>query len=265
MKSGVKRGTALITGATSGIGYELSKLFALDGYDLVLVARARDRLEKTAAGLRQQKGTNVIVLAADLALPGTPAGLYAELEQRSIAIDVLVNNAGFNVYGPFAETDLQKELQMIQVNLASLTHLTKLLLPGMVKRGEGKILNVGSTGSFVPGPLNAVYCATKAYVLSFSDAIAEELTGTGVTVTTLCPGATRTEFAQRAGMEQTNIFQGTLMDGATVALIGYRAVMRGRRSVIAGCMNKLTIFSIKFAPRFLVAKITKRIMGNRRP
>ena len=263
MKNSTKQGTALITGATSGIGYELSKLFAHDGYDLVLVARDRERLEKNAAELRQRYGTNVIVLTGDLALPKTPAELYAELEQRSIAIDVLVNNAGFNVYGPFAGTELQKELRMIQVNLISLTYLTKLMLPAMVKRGKGRILNVGSTGSFVPGPLNAVYCATKAYVLSFSDAIAEELAGTGVTVTTLCPGATRTEFAQRAGMEQTNLFQGPLMDSATVALIGYRALLRGKRSVVAGFMNKLTMFSIKFAPRFLVAKITKKIMSSR--
>ena len=263
MNSSAKQETALITGATSGIGYELSKLFAHDGYDLVLVARDRERLEKTAARLRQQKGANVTVLAGDLALPDTPDRLCAELEQKSIAIDVLVNNAGFNVYGPFTETDLQKELQMIQVNMVSLTHLTKLLLPGMVKRGRGRILNVGSTGSFVPGPLNAVYCATKAYVLSFSDAIAEELAGSGVTVTALCPGATRTEFAQRAGMERTNLFQGPLMEGATVAATGYRALMRGRRSVIAGVMNKLTIFSIKFAPRFLVAKISKKIMSSR--
>jgi len=263
MKSNAKQGTALITGATSGIGYELSKLFIHDGYDLVLVARDRERLEKTAAGLRQQNGGNVIVLAGDLSLPRTPDELYAELEQRSIVIDVLVNNAGFNVYGPFAGTELQKELRMIQVNLISLTYLTKLMLPAMVKRGKGRILNVGSTGSFVPGPLNAVYCATKAYVLSFSDAIAEELAGTGVTVTTLCPGATRTEFAQRAGMEQTNLFQGPLMDSATVALIGYRALLRGKRSVVAGFMNKLTMFSIKFAPRFLVAKITKKIMSSR--
>jgi hypothetical protein len=197
-----------------------------------------------------------------LSVATSPKEIFDELQQESVQVDVLVNNAGFNVYGPFSETDLMEELQMIQVNLVSLTHLTKLFLPGMLKQGYGKILNVGSTGSFGPGPLNAVYCATKAYVLSFSEAIAEELEGTGVTVTALCPGATKTEFAKRAGMEDVKLFQSRLMDARTVAEIGYRALMEGKRVVVAGIYNKLQMSLIRFLPRKMVTKMVKDMMST---
>lgn len=255
--------TALITGATSGIGYELSKLFAKNRYDLVLIARNKQKLEDTANELRQAFSISTITIPKDLSLPSSPGEIFSKLREESIQIDVLANNAGFNEYGLFSQTDLQRELQMIQLHIASLTHLTKLLLPGMLERRHGKILNIGSTGSFVPGPLVAVYCATKAYILSFSEALAEELKGTGVTVTTLCPGSTKSEFAQRANMLDVAIFQGKLMDAKEVAQIGYNALMRHKTTVVAGCANKLTVFSLRFTPRSRVAKMVKGMMSRK--
>lgn len=255
--------TVLITGATSGIGFELSNLFAENGYNLVLVARNKARLEKLANECKQKFGVSTMTISKDLSLPTSPMEIFDELLENSIQIDILVNNAGFNVYGSFSETDLNKELQMINVNIVSLTHLTKLFLPGMIERNNGKILNVGSTGSFAPGVFNAVYCASKAYVLSFSEAIAEELKGTKVSVTTLCPGATKTEFAQRANMGDIKIFQGKLMEAKEVAQIGYNALMNDKRTKIAGCTNNLTIFSLRFTPRNMVAKISKSIMSKK--
>ncbi|MFQ5455727.1 MAG: SDR family NAD(P)-dependent oxidoreductase [Nitrospirota bacterium] len=254
----------LITGATSGIGYELCKLFAQHNYDLILVARNKKRLDHIANELSQGKDITVKTIPKDLSIPSSPYEIFTELESASTHIDILINNAGFTVYGQFSETDIQREMEMIRVNLVSLTILTKFFLPGMLSQGYGKILNVGSTGSFVAGPLNAVYCATKAYVLSFSEALAEELQGTNVTVTTLCPGATRTEFAKRAEIEDINLFrlQSGTMDARTVAETGYQALMKGKRSVVAGVTNKATIFSLRFMPRGLTAKLTKILMSR---
>lgn len=254
--------TTLITGASSGIGLELARVFARNRHDLVLVARSRERLEQLAGELREQHGVDARVIVKDLSVPASPQEIFDELQRDGVQVEVLVNNAGIQEYGPFLETDLQKELQLIQVNLTSLTHLTKLFLPGMVERGHGRIMNLGSTGSFVPGPLNAVYCATKAYVLSFSEAIAEELVGTGVDVTALCPGATATEFAQRAGIEDVRLFRDDTMNAVDVAEIGYRALMKGRRVVVTGLQNQLMVFSIRFAPRSMVAAISKRLMSR---
>lgn len=259
---GGTKNTALITGASSGIGHELAKLFALDRFDLVLVARDAPRLEKIADALRRIYLVGVTVISKDLSQPTAAEEIYREVQRKGVEVDILVNNAGFNVYGPFWETDAQKELQMIQVHIATLTHLTKLFLPGMIQRHFGKILNVGSTASFTPGPLDAVYCASKAYVLSFSDAIAEELRGTGVTVTTLCPGPTKTEFAERAHMTDAKVFQGELSSAAEVAKAGYRALMRGRTSVVVGTGNKLLTFSVRLTPRDLVARIAKSILSR---
>ncbi len=236
--------TALITGASSGIGLELARLFARDGFGLVLVARNQSRLNSLAQELRTAHHIPVCVILADLDQPGTANKIVEQLEQSGIAIDVLVNNAGTQLYAPFAEADGQKLIDLIQVNVTALTQLTHLLLPGMIQRRRGKILNLGSTGSFVPGPLNAVYCASKAYVLSFSEALAAELDGTGVTVTTLCPGATKTEFAARHGMQNVRLFQNA-MPADKVALIGYRALMRGKRTVVAGIDNQIQILSFK--------------------
>lgn len=256
--------TALITGASSGIGHELAALFARDKYNLVLVARNVQKLKELARNLQQQYGITATVLGKDLANPGTPDEIFTELQQAGIRVDVLVNNAGTQVHGEFRDNDIQKELLMIQVNLTSLTHLTKLFLPGMIERGAGRILNVGSTGSFVPGPMNAVYCATKAYVLSFSEAIAEELRGTGVTVTTLCPGATATNFVGKAGMDNVRLFNYPflLMDAAPVARIGYRALMKGKTVVVAGLANRLQVWSVRVSPRWMVAKFSKFLMSK---
>lgn len=257
-----EHGTALVTGASRGIGYELSRLFAQNGHNLVMVARDGQRLEDIAVRLRDEFGIAAESIPADLSRPDCSREILAKLRDKSIHVDILVNNAGFNEYGPFYETDLQKELQMVQVNMVSLTCLTKLLLPGMLKQNHGRILNVGSTGSFAPGPLNAVYCATKAYVLSFSCDLAEKLRGTGVTVTTLCPGPTNTDFARRAEMEDAKLFQGSLMDAGRVSKIGYDALMKGKTSVVAGTANKLLVFSLRFLPREMAAKMAKGMMSR---
>lgn len=242
--------TALITGASSGIGLELARLFGKDGYDLVLVARNSVKLEDLANDLRASYGIQATVIVQDLADPRGAQAIIDQLTQKSIEIDVLVNNAGTQVYGEFAKSSLEKQLAMIQVNTSTLVHLTRLLLPGMIRRGRGQILNVGSTGSFAPGPLNAVYCATKAFVLSFSEAIGAEVARTGVTVTALCPGATATAFATRHGMQDVRIFRNA-MSPARVAEIGYRALLRGRPRVVAGLSNQLQVLSFQLMAPFL--------------
>lgn len=253
--------TALITGASSGIGRELAGLLARDGHDVVLVARSELRLQALAEELRAAHGVQATVLPADLAAPSAADEIAAELERRGLEIEVLVNCAGFNVYGAFATTDAERELQMLQVNVVSLTRLTKLLLPAMLRRGSGRILNIGSTGSFAPGPFDAVYCASKAFVLSFTEALAEELEGTGVTATALCPGPTATEFAERAGMTGTPLFRGRVARAAEVAAIGYRAMMRGRRVVVPGLGNMLLTFSVRLSPRTMVASIGRKMLA----
>ena len=251
----------LITGATSGIGYELSKLFAKAGFNLVLVARNQMQLAEVAAELSSTYLVETTIIAKDLSTSSSSVEIYQELQQRDIHIDILVNNAGFSEYGEFSKSSLDRELQMMQVNMVSLTHLTKLLLPGMLQNKYGKILNLASIASFGPGPLNAVYCASKAYVLSFSEAIAEELKNTNVTVTALCPGPTDTRFAKRANIENVKLFQGKIMQPQKVAEIGFHALMNGKRSVIAGCLNKLLVYSSPFMPRTLIASMAKNMMS----
>lgn len=252
--------SALITGASSGIGRELAKVFARNGHNLVLVARNKQRLDQLANELREGHGVRVEVIPQDLSVEKAAGEILGKLQQKSIRIDILVNNAGFDVYGRFYETEMGKELQMIQVNLVALTQLTKLLLGGMRERGYGRILNLGSTGSFVPSPLNAVYSATKAYVLSFSEAIAEELRGSGVTVTVLCPGATRTEFQQRAAMGDIRLLRFGAMDAEAVAEIGYRALMAGKRVVVPGLFNKLQVLSARLLPTGFVVRAAKAML-----
>ncbi len=262
MSNSIETRTALVTGATSGIGYEMTKQLAQGGHDLVLVARNKERLNYLADELERNFKIKVYKIPKDLSTPSSPVEIFNELQDRSIHINILVNNAGFNVWGPFTQTEWHKEMQMMQVNMITLTQLTKLILPGMIQRGYGKILNVGSTGSFGPAPLDSVYCATKAYVLSFSEAVAEEVRGTGVTVTTLCPGATNTDFAARAGMMDVKLFQGSLMAPETVASTGYKAMMDGKTSVVVGWANKATVFAIRFMPRSLIAKMIKGMMAK---
>ncbi len=249
------RATALITGASSGIGAELAKLCAARGHDLVLVARRVEPMQALAESLARAHGVEARVLAADLSDPGAPEAIRERLGQTPI--DILINNAGFGLQGPYAQTDWATEARMIQVNLTALAHLTKLFLPAMLARRSGRILNVASTAAFVPGPLMAVYYASKAFVISFSHAIAAETAGTGVTVTALCPGPTTTGFGEAASMQSTKLFRGPAMDAASVALCGYRAMMAGKPEVIAGARNRLMIFGARFAPRTMLAKITR--------
>jgi short-subunit dehydrogenase len=228
-----------------------------------LVARDRQALRKVADELSSEYKSSVKVMAEDLAMPAAPDNIFRELERDRIDVDVLVNNAGFGVLGPFAKTDLAAELAMLQVHMASLTHLTKLFLRKMLARGEGKILNVASTAAFQPGPHMAVYYATKAYVLSFSEALASELHGSGVTVSVLCPGTTRTAFQQRAGMRPSALLNRIAMSAAAVAAAGYKGLGRNQTVIVPGFANKLFAFTVRIAPRHLVTTIVRRIQGKR--
>src|ERR1043165_4656728 len=253
--------TALITGASSGIGLDLARLFAKDGRAVVLVARSGGKLRELAAELERDCGVKAHVIALDLAQPHAAQALVQRLP---VAIDVLVNNAGFGVTGAFVETDLAKELEMIQVNIVALTEPTKLLLPPMVARRRGRVLNVASTAAFQPGPLMAVYYATKAYVLSFSEAIADELRDSGVTVTALCPGPLEPAFAAGADMTTTRLSNvAKPMSSADVARAGYAAMKRGRRVVIPGVKNKLLTQSIRVSPRRMVTAIVRKLQESR--
>jgi short-subunit dehydrogenase len=249
--------TALITGASSGIGLELARIFAREGYRVVLTARNQKRLEEIAEELRP---ADAQAIAIDLSLPGAPEEIHRKLPR----VDVLVNNAGFGVFGKFAENSLAEELNMMQLNMTALVILTKLYLPAMMAAGSGKIMNVASTAAFQPGPLMALYYATKAFVLSFSEAIANELEGTGVTITALCPGPTASEFQERAKMQNSGLVKGRkAMDARTVAEAGYQALMAGKTVVIPGLGNKLLAQSIRFSPRSMVTKIVRRMQEER--
>ena len=250
--------TALVTGASSGIGLDLAKRFAAEGHDVALVARSEGKLKELAAALEAEHQVRAHVVTADLAQPRAAETLVAALEARGIAVDVLVNNAGYALYGAFTETDLADELNMIQVNIVALTHLTKLLVRKMVARKDGRVLNVASTAAFQPGPLMAVYYATKAYVLSFSEALANELAGTGVTVTALCPGPTKTGFQARAQMEESKLVRGReIMTSETVARAGYTGLMKGKTVVIPGVGNRMMANAVRFLPRNTVTKLVR--------
>jgi short-subunit dehydrogenase len=253
--------TALITGASSGIGLELAKLFAADKSNLVLVARSADKLTALADELRQRHGITVTVLIKDLARPTAPQEIFDELARSNINIDVVVNNAGFGARGGIAKIDLQTQLDMVQVNITALLHLTRLFLPGLIERKQGGILNVGSTAGFQPGPNMAVYYASKAFVLHFTEALAEELKGKNLCISCLAPGPTVTDFQRVAHMEKAPMFKLGSMSGAEVARIGYRGYRQGKVIVIPGFKNKLGAFLVRFSPRILVRKVTKRLQG----
>ena len=250
--------TTLLTGASGGIGYELAKLFARDHHNLVLVARSADKLRQLASDLEKAHGTRSLILATDLTEPGASAYVLDQTTRADLQVDVLVNNAGFGQYGMFADNDLEECLRQIQLNVTTLTHLTHLYLPAMIARKTGRILNVASTAAFQPGPLMAVYFATKAYVLHFSEALANELRGSGVTVTCLCPGATATEFHKRANATGQRLLKFGAMDARTVAEDGYRALMAGKPVVISGFKNWLLAQSVRFSPRRLVTAIARK-------
>jgi uncharacterized protein len=249
--------TALITGASSGIGLELAKIFAANRTNVVLVARQEDKLRTLAAEL-QASGVRADVIAADLAAPDASASLHTRVQALGIDIDVLVNNAGFGLYGPFLDSPLEADLSMIQLNVAAVTELTRRFLPAMVARRSGRIMIVASTAAFFPGPLMAVYYATKAYLLSFSEAIANELQGTGVTVTALCPGPTESGFAAAAKQEDSKLIAGrTLMTSREVAQQGYDALMAGKPVVITGWSNKLSVLAPRLLPRRALAAVVR--------
>jgi short-subunit dehydrogenase len=251
--------TALITGASSGIGYELAVLLGQNGFDCILVARSHDKLSDLAARLEGEFRAKTRIISKDLSKPNAVDEIYEEVTAATLTVDVLVNNAGFAVFGLFSQTDLQKELEMLQVNVVALTALTKVFLKGMVERRAGRILNLASTAAFEPGPLMAVYYASKAYVLSFSEALANELRGTGVTVTTLCPGPTRSGFQKRGEMEDSRLVQGEIADAGSVALAGYRGLMAGKTIVIPGFTNKLVPWMVRLSPRSMVPRVVRRM------
>lgn len=242
---------ALITGASSGIGMELARLHASRGGALVLVARSEDKLQALAAELRSAHGVRVTVLAKDLAKPSAAQEVHDEVRSAGIAVDYLINNAGFGGQGAFHERRWADDLAMIQLNVVALSALTRLFLPDFVARGSGRVLNVSSTASLMGGPLQAVYYATKAYVTSFSNAIAEELRGTGVTVTALLPGATETEFARAAELDKTPLFSAKLASATTVARAGYDGMLAGELDVIAGLRfsQRLMLTAVPFTPK----------------
>ncbi len=257
--------TALITGASTGIGYALSKCFAADHHNLILIARQEAKLRQVAAELSEQFSVSAKVIVADLAKPDAPQTIADEIHKDSLRIDYLVNNAGFGLGGKFVETDLAAELEMMRVNMVALVYLSKLFLPAMVARGSGKIMNVASTAAFQPGPLMAGYYATKAFVLSFTEAIANELAGTGVTVTALCPGPTQSEFQQRAHIENTRLIKGKfmgLMTSEAVARIGYRGFRQGKRLVIAGLINKGGVQSVRLSPRRVATQVARMLQES---
>jgi short-subunit dehydrogenase len=257
---------ALVTGGSSGLGLELARLLAADGHDLLLVARGAAALEEAAAELRAGAPVRCETFVCDLARLDERERLAAHLASLGRPVDVLVNNAGFGLHGDFAATDISSELRMIDVNVAALTHLAKLVLPSMLARRSGRIMNLGSVASFMPGPLMSVYYASKAYVLSFSLALSEETEGSGVTVTVFCPGTVITNFQRTAGLDPAAAARvPTLMDAATTARVGYEAMMRGERLVIPGSKNRRIVALSRFLPRRTLARMVKRVQEARRP
>jgi uncharacterized protein len=252
--------TALVTGASGGIGLELARLFAKDEYNLILTARSKNRLEDLVEVFKLEYKIRVESIPKDLAKPGSAQELFEEIQSRETSIDILVNNAGFGTLTSFADSDPENTLEMIQLNIISLTQLTRLYLPSMIQRNSGKIMNVASTAAYLPGPYMAVYYATKAYVLSLSEAINEELHGTGVNVTAFCPGPTISGFMARAGMERTRFAQRmAFMDSKTVAEIGYKGLLENKRVIIPGTINKLGALASRLLPHKTLMQFIKRL------
>ncbi|MCI8529598.1 MAG: SDR family oxidoreductase [Lachnospiraceae bacterium] len=249
--------TVLITGTTSGIGAAFAEKFAREGNNLILVSRNADKLRRQQADLQSRYHVSIEYISCDLAEDGVAELITEKIRQLGLLVDVLINNAGFNEVGYFTDTHLSKELNMIQVHIKVLTSLTKLFLPGMIDRGHGRILNVGSTGAYMPCPCDTVYAATKAYVLSFSNGLYQELKGTGVTVTCLCPGATQTLFASKANIDNTLLFKFFVMQPEDVASIGYKSLMKGKRTTTAGLYNKLLVLSSKLLPISIINPIAQ--------
>ena len=256
--------TALITGASSGFGARFAQLFAKDGYNLVLTARRTELLGQLKTQLEGEYGIDVTVLTKDLSRPDAAAEIFAFTQQNNIHIDVLVNNAGFGNLGNFAAADLKKQQDMINLNVLSLVNLTHLYLQPMLEKGFGKVLNVASIAGFAPGPGMSVYYATKAFVLNFSDALATELKGTGVTVTALCPGPVNTGFADAAGFKKSVLFSGK-DDGKAmqVSRYGYNAMNRGKAVALPDVMCKLGVFGVRLVPREFAKQFIYKVQSSR--
>lgn len=248
-------GTALITGASAGLGLELAKLFAADRHDVVLVARRLDRLEQLAKELTGKHGVRAEAIAADLMDPGAPEAIAAEVEKRGMAVDFLVNNAGFGLAGRFVDNDRARERGMIEVNVTAVAMLTHRFLPAMAKRGSGRVLILGSTAGFQPGPNMTTYYASKAFVNAFSQGLSHELKGTGVTCTLSCPGATATEFGAVADMGSSRLFKMGVMRATDVAAQAYRAMHRGKRIVVHGFTNKISAASAGWVPNAVLLPV----------
>jgi uncharacterized protein len=255
--------TALITGSSNGIGYELAKIHAEHGDNLVLVARNKCKLDELKGILEGKNGIKVYTIEKDLALQGAGGKVYDEIKEQNITIDFLVNNAGFGDISLFAESDWDKLERMINLNITALTHLTRLFLPGMIERGFGKILNVASTASFQPGPTMAVYFATKAYVLSFSEAVNEEVRKLGITTTALCPGSTKSGFHETAVGTGRQLKERRMPSAREVAEYGYRAMIRGKAVAVPGLKNSIMATSVRFIPRSLAVKAARRIQEKK--
>lgn len=252
--------TALITGASVGIGRELARVFAENGHDLVLVARNNEQLQQVAAECQSLGTIKARVVPKDLSLPNAAREIFDELKRDHVVVNTLVNNAGIGNYGLFAEVDLDADLRLLQVNVVALTALSKLFLREMLARRSGRIMNVASMAAFQAGPLMSTYYASKAYVLHFSEAIANECAGRGVVVSALCPGPVQTEFQARAGISGSRLFKGkATMDARTVALAGYHGLMRGKRIVVPGVSNKLLLQVSRLAPRRFATYIAGRM------
>jgi uncharacterized protein len=248
--------TALVTGASMGIGLELAKVFAEHGHSLVLVARSEEKLKSLADELEARHGVTVRVVPADLAGADAADRIFETVTGAGVVVDYLVNNAGFGTAGPFLDAELGREVEMVRVNVLALTHLTHLFARGMVERRRGGILNIASTAGFQPGPNMAVYYATKAYVVSFSEALAEEIRSTGVVVTAYCPGPVATEFARTAGNAESLLFKRfAVATPRSVAEGAYRALFRGRVVAVHGFLNWLAIQTVRLSPRAVVRRL----------
>jgi len=258
------RGTALITGASTGIGRELALAIAKDHPQVVLVARDQARLESVATEIGTIEGMRPpLVLPADLSQADSPRRIFEKLQGEHITVDYLINNAGFGTHGLFYETDEKQTLDLLAVNMTSLVHLTRLFLPGMVERRHGRVLNVASIAGFLPGPHMATYYASKAFVLSFTEALDAELGRGDVRATALCPGPVITEFQQRAGIQNSALFRGNSIDAATCARIGYRAMMAGRRVVVPGFKSRMMATSARLVPRRLATYLAGKLNKDR--
>ncbi|MBS1972158.1 MAG: SDR family oxidoreductase [Bdellovibrionales bacterium] len=253
----------LLTGASSGIGFELAKIFAAKNHNLILTARSKETLEKLAEDLRNTHKVKVEVVALDLGLDSSPETLFNYCQEHGLNVDILVNNAGFGDNVVFARSEWRKQAQMMDLNMKSLTHLCHLFIPEMIANREGAILNVASTAAFQPGPFMAVYYATKSYVLSFSEALNEELRGTGVHVTTLCPGPTISGFQEAAGMDTTLLFKMPIPNSRIVAEYGYQSLMAKKSVAVQGWANKLMAFSVRLSPRGLLVRVVRLLQEKR--